>query len=186
MVKSLRRPGLVLVILCLLAALFPPGALAGGQPGWEWKNPLPQGNTLYDIVYGAGRFVAVGQDGALITSADGLTWTLGDAGATEDLVAVTYGDALFVATGENGLVLTSVDGLSWARQERATAERLNSVAFAGGRYVAVGGAGSIVTSTDGIHWEAVPLSRDGLTWTAGLGTRAESASGTMQTPHLSW
>jgi hypothetical protein len=27
---------------------------------WQWRNPLPQGNPLYGVEYGNGKFVAVG------------------------------------------------------------------------------------------------------------------------------
>jgi hypothetical protein len=27
---------------------------------WHWRNPLPQGNSLFGITYGNGTFIAVG------------------------------------------------------------------------------------------------------------------------------
>src|SRR5690349_23669841 len=66
------------VMLAGLAAVIhsvAPHANASPLDHWHWRNPLPQGNTLKSIVFAAGRFVAVGDAGAVVTSIDGLNWT---------------------------------------------------------------------------------------------------------------
>ena len=35
---------------------------------WYWRNPLPAGNDLYGVTYGAGTFVAVGDWGTILQS----------------------------------------------------------------------------------------------------------------------
>ena len=55
---------LVLVILCL--AVLSGGALAS-PAGWEWQNPLPQGNTLYGVwSRGTDDVFAIGTGGTLL------------------------------------------------------------------------------------------------------------------------
>jgi hypothetical protein len=46
--------------------------------------PLPTGNDLYDVAYANGQFVAVGNLGTIITSADGLTWVVRNSGTRID------------------------------------------------------------------------------------------------------
>jgi hypothetical protein len=43
---------------------------------WHWRSPLPQGNSLNEVTYGNGLFVVVGDFGTILTSPDGVTWTL--------------------------------------------------------------------------------------------------------------
>ena len=52
----------------ILAANLSP-VFAQSEPGeeWEWRNPLPQGNTLNGVTYGDGQFVAVGDAGTILT-----------------------------------------------------------------------------------------------------------------------
>ena len=66
---------------------------------WHWRNPLPQGNTLNGVTYGNGIFVAVGDAGTILTSADGITWTSGTSGTNSNLYGVAYGNEQFVAVG---------------------------------------------------------------------------------------
>ena len=72
------------------------------------------------MAYGHGLFVAVGYDGTIVTSSDGLTWAIKNQGTTNDLYAVTYSDSVspsqpgqFVAVGYYGAVVTSPDGSAW-------------------------------------------------------------------------
>src|SRR6266702_1110495 len=43
---------------------------------WHWLNPLPTGNTLSSVIYGGGKFVAVGDTGTIVASVDGVSWTI--------------------------------------------------------------------------------------------------------------
>ncbi|MCX6953889.1 MAG: hypothetical protein NTV51_17200, partial [Verrucomicrobia bacterium] len=119
--------------------------------------------TLYGAAYGAGRFVAVGEQGTILSSADGVTWAAErhpySGSLAPDINGITYGGGRFVAVsrdiglGEN--VITSTDGRTWARQ---TVDRrgfqMQFVAFANGQYVA-GGGGILMVSADAVTWRTV-------------------------------
>lgn len=63
---------------------------------WRWVLPKPQGNNLRGVAFGAGRFVAVGDLGALLTSTNGIDWSatnLNNLG----LIGVSFGNGRFVA-----------------------------------------------------------------------------------------
>ena len=49
-------------------------ALADGLQTWQWRSPLPHGNTLETVIYSDGRFLAVGFNGAMMTSTNGAIW----------------------------------------------------------------------------------------------------------------
>lgn len=51
----------------------PPPDSVHALDNWHWRNPLPQGNTLFGVTYGNGTFVAVADYGTIITSPDGVT-----------------------------------------------------------------------------------------------------------------
>jgi hypothetical protein len=89
--------------------------------------------------------VAVGEDGAILTSPDGVSWTQQTSGTSNSLGGVTYGDGLFVAVGERGTILTSPDGVNWTAQASPTSNDLYGVAYGNGTFVAVG-VGVILTS----------------------------------------
>lgn len=49
-------------------------AISAQVPFWNWRNPVSQGNDFRAVTYGGGRFVAVGEGGAVVTSTDGQNW----------------------------------------------------------------------------------------------------------------
>ena len=131
------------------------------------RHSLPGGSFLWAIAAGPAGLVTVGTGGAILSSADGVTWTHRDSGTSNWLVGVTYGPGQYVAVGDNGCVLLSANGAAWLSvAQSATAERLNNVIYAAGQYVAVGEGGAIITSPDGRTWTA---RSSGLTgWLRGL------------------
>src|SRR5439155_9986335 len=72
---------------------------------WQWRNPLPQGNALRGIAYGNGTVVAVGDNGTILSSGNGDSWTLETSGSLAELEGVTSGSDLFVTVGRDGTIL---------------------------------------------------------------------------------
>ncbi|MBU0716825.1 MAG: chitobiase/beta-hexosaminidase C-terminal domain-containing protein, partial [Planctomycetes bacterium] len=105
-----------------------------------------------DVVYGAGMFVAVGNDGLIVTSFDGANGVERDSGTSKPLNAVAYGNGVFVAAGDDGTICTSADGIHWQVRNSMTSEDIGGVGFGGNTFVVVGEDGFIATSTDGATW----------------------------------
>jgi hypothetical protein len=78
-----------------------------GTVGTTWTRRTWQGHSLYDVTYGNGLFVAVGEDGIILTSPDGVNWTRQIPPTGNWLYGVTYGNGTFVAVGDRGIILTS-------------------------------------------------------------------------------
>jgi len=105
-----------------------------------------------------GLFVAVGDNGTILTSPDGTTWTQrtsppGPFGARVHLYDVTYGNGLFVTVGgDNGTILTSPDGTTWAKRNSGTSEEFLGVTYGNGIFLTIGLDGNILISPDGTTW----------------------------------
>ncbi len=66
-------------VLCALALAAPAVASATnvqvGSAGWQWGNPLPQGNTVRGLAFSGGSGYAVGDFGTVLATDDGgATW----------------------------------------------------------------------------------------------------------------
>jgi hypothetical protein len=90
------------------------------------------------------RLVAVGQDGVVSTSPDGLSWTEGSAGTDRALFSVAWSGSRFVAVGERGVRAESPDGVAWTLRDSGTENDLYGVRFAGGILFALGKAGTVL------------------------------------------
>lgn len=125
-----------------LALCFAVAASLSGQSTWT-AIPSPTTSPLWSVCHGGSQFVAVGDNGAILTSTDGLSWTPRVSATSEHLVAVAYGLDHFVATGANQTVLTSRDGITWRRisdipPTGTTRESLNTVIFHGSSFLIFG------------------------------------------------
>jgi hypothetical protein len=107
------------------------------------------------VAYGRDTFVAVGDNGTIVTSPNGAAWAATDSRTHQGLKKVAFGDPTFVAVGANGTILTSPDGANWAVGASGTSRHLDGVTYGGKTFAAVGEA--ILTSPDGVTWtEIVP------------------------------
>jgi hypothetical protein len=133
--------------------------------GWSAQN-LGANRHLADVIYAAGRFVAVGAwyDAAGVrslafTSTDGVTW-IERPTASRAWKSVTYGNGLFVAVGDH-TIDTSPDGVAWTRRTPYLYAQLQGIAYGNGMFVTTG----IWTDDRGTSYQCVQSSRDGVSWT---------------------
>jgi hypothetical protein len=60
------------------------------------------------------KFLAVGDDGYILTSNDGFIWTtIVDADITENLYGITYDASIITVVGDNSLIILSTDLVNW-------------------------------------------------------------------------
>ena len=146
------KVGNVITMLFMLAMFGMSTAHAAIE--WQWTNPTPQGNALNGVVYnGTNQYVAVGDFGTVMTSADSYTWVNGASGITNALNDVVWSGTEYLAVGDFGTVLRSADGLAWTTSTAGNVTfGLSSVIWDGAQYVTVGSLGQILTSADGITW----------------------------------
>lgn len=90
------------------------GAFAISEDGLKWSlSGIPTTLDLYDVAYGNGTYVVVGDAGAMFTSPDGSQWTSRSSNGI-DLGGVAFGNGVFVSVNLNGAVSVSSDGVAWS------------------------------------------------------------------------
>lgn len=152
--------------------MFSCSILCYSQTVWEWKYPSPSGNYCNSIAYGNNQFVAVGDNGTIITSPDGINWK------TETnisyswrfdsfkLVSIAFGKNMFKVLAVNDKathIFSSDEGKTWT-EDTAMVGHLSSIAFCNNQFVAVGYYDAFVDSKEWA-WALVYTSSDGKKWT---------------------
>ena len=102
-----------------------------------------------------GLFVAVGDNGTILTSPDGSTWAKRNSGTSEEFLGVTYGNGIFLTIGLDGNILISPDGTTWAEGSYENSYSygfFKAATYGNGLFVTVSKNGAIQTSPDGTTW----------------------------------
>ncbi len=124
------------------------------QTGWQWQNPLPQGNALYSLSIVVNEGWAVGPLGTAVHTSDaGASWEKVDLGTTENLNCVfMHSETQIFVVGDNGLILyLYYDGanLDVTQQDGGTTEDLRSItSHTNGCLWIAGENGTVLRSTD--------------------------------------
>lgn len=124
--------------------------LASKNLGTSW-TPQTSGTLshLDGLIYGNGRYVAVGEARMILTSTNGTFWAPASTNYNytgTDLYAVGYGNGLFVAVGEDGWTAVSRDGSAWAWSTSETVNTLRGITYSNGAFAAVGDSGTLMLS----------------------------------------
>jgi hypothetical protein len=196
---------LLLVGSCLAALL---ASAADGLDTWQWRAPQLQGNNLTELAYGNSTYVAVGDYGTILTSANGADWQSRSTVTNHYFVGVAFGNGRFVAVGnkpagpplgEQSVVQVSTDGVNWTNASLGGTQALTAIAFGDGKFLASGYAqsnqfvnyhGPLYTSTNGADWtahhDAVPVIVDNITWGGGRFVAATGGRFYSSTNGLNW
>lgn len=142
------------------------GGIVYASSGGTWLTQT-SGTTsnLYAVTFGGGVFVAVGANGTIITSPNGIDWTAAVNGtAAQDLNTVAYGNGIFIAAGTNGVVFASSNGgATWqAAANLGDAISVTATVFGNGRFVAIARntvthAGTIFYTADAATWHGATV-----------------------------
>ncbi|MFV2073569.1 MAG: hypothetical protein ACC742_13060 [Thermoanaerobaculales bacterium] len=162
------KPGVFGLFLLGITVLLPCQTAVTAETRWEWVNPLPQGHHLTAAATGDGVTVAVGLNGSIIASADGLRWKIGNGTTEYDLYEIIWANGRFVAVGSEfegfwpkfGVILTSTDGFHWVERHRVGSFPIRGVVWDGSRFVAVGGGPLVLLSSDGNTWTEETLGEE--------------------------
>lgn len=120
----------------------------------SWENIVHDFtiSKLNSIIEGNGIYVAVGTDGAIISSTNGINWTLQNSGITTDLNDIAFVYNKFIAVGVAGVILTSEDAITWTLQNSGTDKVLTEILYANDTLYVCGEATQLLTSIDTINW----------------------------------
>lgn len=112
-------------------------AISAGNTGWNWANPLPQGNSLGRVEVSGGRLWAGGATGTLLHSDDGgSTWSAVRTGLLDDIrtidaispfSVVFAGRCALRRSDDSGL---TVRRLAWGSNDDSCTAQIQAVSFA--------------------------------------------------------
>ena len=136
-----------LTVVTLGSSWAPVTSGAGGGSGTT--------NALMGITWTGTQFVTAGASGTIMTSPDGIIWTVRNSGTTADLNAVAWTGAQLLAFGASGTILTSSDGVTWTQRTSGVTFALNAATWTGTQIVIAGNSAPTLTSPDGITWTTV-------------------------------
>ena len=128
--------------------------MARSSNGLQWQETSPAGSTasLNSVAFGAGRYVAVGRNGAIFHSVDGTGWKQPEFTVTRTLHEVRFAAGLFMIVGEGGTILTSTDGLEWKDRSLAVGWQIVVATHHRNQWI-ISGQGQRWSSTDaGATW----------------------------------
>lgn len=106
---------------------------------WTSRTTLTDGWT--EVVYGAGRFVAVGTNGVMY-SLDGINWNSGTEATNHNWAGLAFNDSIFVAVSVDGTSMKSINGNEWSSLTVPTANQWASIATDGEVFVSVSANGT--------------------------------------------
>lgn len=152
-------------LLCLLNFISIHTANSDALDYWHQRGSDVTTEDLEAVVYGNGTFIAVGRNGVIVSSTDGVSWTSVSSGTSKWIKAIDYSNQSFKAVGWEGVYLTSTDGQQWNEQNLATTNDYHyDIIYADGLYAVVGyynditPQGNVITSVDGNNWEVDTMS----------------------------
>lgn len=114
------------------------------------------------------KFVIVGEDGTILTSSDGTTWTPATNPDPDlnHLYKVLYnpGLGLWMAVGENGVILTSPDVTTWTQRDSGVAARFRAIAYSTEGFLIGGENGVIIYTPTGTSGFIIQHYEPGVEW----------------------
>jgi len=161
---------------CALGAVLASVALAApaaanvqvGSSGWQWGNPLPQGNTLRAASFAGMTGYAAGDFGTLLKTTDGgSSWSGLRTGTFQGLTVVQAVDANTVVAGGGCVARRSTDGgatftaIAFTPLEATCRARLADMSFVNANvgFLLLDDGSVLTTSDGGVHFSprtAVP------------------------------
>ncbi len=145
---------IVLVLSLNFVAITP--VQASNDLEWAWANPYPIGSGLTSITYGNGMFVAAGDDGTIVTSADGETWDIQNSGTSNYLAGTAWLGGKFWCVG-NSVILNSADGVNWSNPNTGSSFTGRNIGYNGSRYVITSSSSVRYSDDDGATWNLINL-----------------------------
>ena len=116
------------------------------------SKPSNLTQNLNKVIWDGSKFVAVGNSGKIITSANGITWSLQiNVNITNNLTNINYYDGVYVVLDGDGNLYYSLDLSNWEQRSTNQLNAIRDLIFVPslsyeGRYVAVGSASTIMYS----------------------------------------
>lgn len=116
---------------------------------WTPASGTILSESYWGLAYGNGIYVAVGTNGVILYSSDGMTWSQASTPSFDEthILGVAYGNGRFLAVGSSGKMAYSVDGDTWVQVASTPVESgLEDACWGNNIWVAGGYVGEIIYS----------------------------------------
>lgn len=130
-------------------------AVSNEFANWKLREGNPDQNKLWDVTFGDGIFVGVGDAGEVLSSVDATHWERAVLPAQTDLRAAAYGNGAYVIAGVGGAVYVANSPGYWEPLDLGVTEDWRGVDFIDGVFWLTGSNGAMALSKDGRHWEQI-------------------------------
>lgn len=150
----MRNKGLkIIVMLVLSIMLISVETSADNTPLYNiTRNDTIAAGEIYEVEYVNGKFIAVGYDGVIKSSEDGVTWVGGITKYHSNLHGTAWGNGHYIAVGDFGMILESPDAISWSKYS-GLGTHFRDAAFGKDKFVIISSYGQIYYSADGKQWK---------------------------------
>jgi hypothetical protein len=144
--------------------------------------------NVWNTGFGEGKFVALGDNGKMACSTDGVNWTAIQAGSnagqsqfSNTIRAVAFGNGRYVAAGYERRMAFSTNGMDWEgwTESKFAGSGILCLSYGGGRFIAAGDNGKTIWSGDGLRWFSGGDSGFGTNSILGLAHGGNSGSGIL-------
>ena len=153
----MRKATFYIFIITLILAFCNPitnNTYAESSLSWE-NNKAFEVNQYRCVAYGAGKYVAVGDDGAISTSLDAKKWKTLPFQTTNGLKYVIWDGSKFVIVGDKGTVMTSSDGSKWKLNHTNVMTDFSYIVWAEDKYIAIANnRNELMESNDCLTWKS--------------------------------
>jgi hypothetical protein len=159
-----NKAAMVILVLAVLALVFPlsqPVSAIDSTDGWEWQNPLPQGNDLCAIWGSSPEDVFAVGEGGTILHYDGDSWSAMSSPTMAGLCGVwgsSSNDVFAVGGYFGGNNIFHYDGDSWSEMSSPTTSGLLDVWGSSSNDVFAVGSNGAILHYDGNSWSVMSSS----------------------------
>jgi len=134
-------------------------ALLGGS-NWSTNrtsvtNDLSGITVFTNSVFTNGLLVACGDQGKILISGNGTSWTNVASGVNTGLLRLHGFNGRLLVVGENGTLLTSSNATSWTSVTSGVTNWLNDAIMVSNTCYVVGNQGVVLTSTNFVNWTSI-------------------------------
>lgn len=147
-----------------------------------WYQVFSGNDELHDVCWTGQYFIAVGENGTVLTSLDGYGWKKNEAITESSLFSIAKYNNLKIAVGENGTILYKKK-TSWKKAQSGSGNTLLGVAVSEKCAVAVGVGGIILFSKNGKSWRPAESENswtlNSVVWSEKMGFVAVGDKGTI-------
>ena len=126
----------------------------------SYPNGLPQ---IQAVAFGNGQFLAAGDDGTILRSPDGITWTLTTVAGAPDFRRLTWNGTTWMSIALDTVqvrpevVWTSLDGITWTQRDELGVDVFATYGRDGVFYALGWYTGVMVSADQGVTWQDAAL-----------------------------